>query len=244
MNLRWHGVEGLKVAVMYSGGKDSSYAAYAARQTGDEIACLLTCLPKSEESFMFHFPNAELTFLQAEAMRIPLETFTTEGVKELELFDLFQALAGIKGKYQIEGVYTGGLASRYQKDRFGKICDQLGLKCVNPLWGVEPEVHYNRLLELGFKIMVVGVSAAGLGEEWLGRILDREALEELNALSRKFKFNPAFEGGEGETFVLNCPLFLKEIVVRNASKHKISSYYYLKIERAELLEKPLKKLVG
>ncbi|MEM3244998.1 MAG: ATP-binding protein, partial [Metallosphaera sp.] len=31
--------------------------------------------------------------------------------------------------------------------------------------------------------------------------------------SRKYKFNPAFEGGEAETFVLYAPLFKRKLIV-------------------------------
>ena len=90
--------------------------------------------------------------------------------------------------------------------------------------------------------MVVGVSAEGLDERWLGRILDRSSVEDLIALGKKFGFDPAFEGGEGETFVLDCSLFSKEIVVLDSSTHGKHGYYYLNIQEALLSEKPLAKI--
>jgi uncharacterized protein (TIGR00290 family) len=75
------------------------------------------------------------------------------------------------------------------------------------------------LLANNFVIMIVGVSAAGLDENWLGRILDSSALDELEYLSKKYGFNVAFEGGEAETFVLDCPIFKKRIEIKDAKKH-------------------------
>ena len=54
---------------------------------------------------------------------------------------------------------------------------------------------------------------------WLGRVIDNAAIEELLLLSKKFRFNAALEGGEGETFVLDCPLFKSRIEVQKAETH-------------------------
>ena len=37
--------------------------------------------------------------------------------------------------------------------------------------------------------------------------IDKDDLIQLEKLSDKFEFNLNFEGGEAETFVVNCPLF-------------------------------------
>ena len=65
--------------MLFSGGKDSAYAAWLASKK-DELACLVTLLPQSDMSYMFHFPNLRWTALQAEAMGVPQLTVRTEGV--------------------------------------------------------------------------------------------------------------------------------------------------------------------
>jgi ABC transporter with metal-binding/Fe-S-binding domain ATP-binding protein len=165
---------------------------------------------------MFHFPNLKWTPLQAEAIGVPQLTQETAGVKEEELEDLAAAIRRAREVYGLEGVCTGALASVYQKSRVERVCKELGLECISPLWGADPEQHLRRLVKDGFVVMVVSVSALGLDERWLGRILDDTAIDELVALSRKFRFHPGLEGGEGETFVLDCPLFRANIVVGKA----------------------------
>ena len=231
----------MKIAVLYSGGKDSNYAAYMSKINGDEISCLLTGLPDSEESFMFHFPNISLTHLQSEAMNLPQLSFRTKGIPEKELNDLKAALVKAKDLYNIEGIYTGGLSSRYQKQRFGNICSDLDLKCVNPLWGIDSNTYFNKILSLNFKVMVVGVAAEGLDEHWLGQIFDYESTEKLKILADKFKFDPLFEGGEGETLVVDSPLFLKKLEILDSSICRIGGYSYLKINNAVLFDKSLIK---
>ena len=101
------------MATLFSGGKDSTYAACVASKK-DELACLVTVFPKSEMSYMFHFPNLKWTALQAQAIGVPILTEQTEGIKEEELRDLARALRRAASQYRLEGVYTGALACVYQ----------------------------------------------------------------------------------------------------------------------------------
>ena len=228
------------MGVLFSGGKDSAYAAWVATRK-EELACLVTLFPRSEMSYMFHFPNLKWTAMQAESIGVPLLTEETEGVKEEELEDLQRALANAKEIYGLEGVYTGALASVYQKTRVERICDRLSLRCISPLWGVDPEAHLRRLVADGFDVMIVSVSALGLDQAWLGRRLDGQSIDELVALGKKFKFHVGLEGGEGETFVLDAPFFSKRIEVRSSEKHWKGDSGYLEIREAALVPKATKE---
>ena len=190
---------------------------------------------------MFHFPDLEWTRLQAEAIGVPQFTAQTEGVKEEELQDLERALTRAKKEFDLEGVYTGALASVYQKSRVERICKSLGLECVSPLWGSDPESHLRRLVKDGFVVMVVSVSALGLDQGWLGRTLDGETIDELVTLGKRFKFHAGLEGGEGETFVLDCPLFRSRIEVLESTPHWRGDRGYLQITKAQLVPKGSRK---
>lgn len=208
----------MRVGVLFSGGKDSAYSAYLASRK-DTLSCLVTLKPQRDDSYMFHFPNMKWTFLQAESMGLPQVTFDTEGKKEAELEDLKAALKSAKDRYFIEGVYTGALASVYQKSRVERICGELELKSISPMWGIDPETHLRNLIRDGFSVMVTGVGAMGLDDTWLGRMLDEEMVRELLELQRKYGLHAGLEGGEGETFVLDCPLFEKKLEVVSSEKH-------------------------
>jgi diphthine-ammonia ligase len=221
---------------LFSGGKDSTYAAWLATEK-DELACLITVFPRSEMSYMFHYPNLKWTKLQSEASGVPQVTVETEGAKEEELGDLKRALSEAKSRFGLEGVYTGALASVYQKSRVEAVCRDLGLECVSPLWGIDPESHLRRLVAEGFSVMVVSVSALGLDEGWLGRMLDGRSIGELVALGKKYRFHVGLEGGEGETFVLDAPFFSRRIKVHSAAKHWKGDSGYLEITDATLVPK-------
>jgi len=188
-------------------------------------------------SYMFHFPNLKWTALQAESIGVPLLTEETEGIKEEELADLERALANAKSKFSLEGIYTGALASVYQKTRVERVCGRLSLECISPLWGADPDAHLRRLVSEGFAVIVVSVSALGLDQTWLGRALDESSIDELIALARKFRFHVGLEGGEGETFVLDAPFFSKRIEILASEKHWRGDSGYLEITDAALVPK-------
>ncbi len=200
------------MGVLFSGGKDSTYAAFTASRR-DALACLITLIPASDASYMFHYPDLKWTALQAQAMSVPQVTRATLGRKEEELKDLADAVLEATDRFHLAGIYTGALASVYQKSRVERICKNVGVDCFSPMWGDDPEVHLRRLVREGFKVMVVGVSALGLDRRWLGRILDDGAVDELVSLGKKYRFHAGLEGGEGETFVLDCPLFKSRVEV-------------------------------
>lgn len=226
----------MRVGVLFSGGKDSTFSAYLASRS-DTLVCLVTLEPQRQDSYMFHFPNLNWTSMQAESMGLPQLVAKTEGVKEEELDDMRRVLLSAKEQYFIEGVYTGALASVYQKSRVERVCAEVGLQSISPLWGIDPRTHLLTIVKEGFQVIVTGVAALGLDETWLGRRLDLEMVDQLTELQRKYGMHAALEGGEGETFVTDCPLFEKRIEILSSKKHWNGVYGYLEILEARLAEK-------
>jgi diphthine-ammonia ligase len=205
----------MKLALLLSGGKDSVYSGYIAQKAGNELSCAITMVSKNKDSFMFHTPSINKTQKQADSMGIPCVIKETSGIKEEELDDLEDAIIEARKKYHITGIVTGAIKSVYQATRVQKICDKLGLKCFNPLWQSSEIEYLEELIENNFKIIVVGVFAYPLDKTWLGREIDKKFIEEVKELQDKYDIHPAGEGGEFETFVLNCPLFRKELKVKS-----------------------------
>jgi ABC transporter with metal-binding/Fe-S-binding domain ATP-binding protein len=210
----------MKVAVLFSGGKDSVYAAYLAKKQGHKLVCLISVVSENKESYMFHTPNILETKKQAKVMCVPLVIQNTKGEKERELKDLEKILKKVKRRYKVKGIVTGAIQSAYQATRIQKICDNLELKCINPLWQKNEEEYLNDLIKNKFKIIVVGVFAYPLDQKWLGKMIDEKFISQVEELNRKYKIHVAGEGGEFETFVLDCPLFSKSLKVVNYKDFK------------------------
>lgn len=209
----------MKLASLFSGGKDSTYAIYKARQEGHDIECLVSLFPKSEESHLLHYPNMAITSIQAKAMKIPqISALTETSDPNAELNELQNLLEKAKKNFGIDGIVHGGLFSDYQRIRFEKIGNNLDLKIVSPLWHIDQKNYMRELLESKFKFVITSVTSAGLDQTWLGKEITMQDVEQLEKLSVKYGFNLAFEGGEAETFVIDCPLFYSPVRILHANK--------------------------
>lgn len=222
--------------MLFSGGKDSVFACWRAREKND-VACLIAIISENVDSYMFHTPNIRCTGLQAEAMGLPLFSWPTSGIKELELEDLTAALASARDRYGIEGVVTGAIESVYQAARVQRICRSLDLWCFNPLWQTNQIDYLRLLLSDGFRVIISGVYAYPFEASWLGAELTEERIQELARLQEKYKINPSGEGGELETFVLDGPLFQKRIEILKASQSYANYRGQYLIEEMRLVER-------
>ena len=208
----------MNVGILFSGGKDSTFALSWAVQQGWDIRCLITMQSVNPASFMFHTPNIFLTQLQAECLGIPLLYVPTLGAKEEELSDLKAALARAKTLHEIDTVVTGAVASDYQEERINRISQELGLRTFSPLWHKNQEELVSEMIDCGFVFKITAVAAMGLDETFLGATLDHAMLSKLKKIRDQYNIHIAGEGGEFETLVLDCPLFHKHLVIDEAEK--------------------------
>lgn len=222
----------MKLAALFSGGKDSTYAVYLAEKMNYLVDILVSIQPISADSLYFHYPNVELTRLQAKAMK--KKHIYREAEDELQV--LREVLEEVSDR--VDGVVSGVISSRFQKNTLEKMCGEFGLIHITPLWGREPLQLVGEIIDSGFKIMVTGVAAMGLSKEWLGKILQLSDLDLLRELNKKFGVNPCGEGGEIETLVLDAPIFYEKLEVEEYEIKWFGDYGYLLVSRAKLSGKP------
>lgn len=227
----------MRLVSLFSGGKDSSYSTYLALKMGYEIKYLITIAPERSDSWMFHHPCIELTKLQAESMGVKQLMKKTKGEKEEELKDLEAVLKSIRN--EIDGIITGAVASKYQKTRIDKICERLGLKHFAPLWGKVQEEVLTEEINAGFEAIITGVYAAGFDESWLDRRIDKKCVEDLKELNKKFGVSLVGEGGEFESFIVDCPMFKKKIELIDFKKmwDRKTDGGYIIVKDAKLISK-------
>lgn len=226
----------MKIAALFTGGKDSTYSAYLAGKENN-LVCLMNMESENADSYMFHTVGSGLLQMQADAMQLPLERHLTEGRKEEELADLTEFIANVKEKYGIGGVVSGALASEYQYARIGRILERLGLESITPLWHADVESYLSNLIKDGFRAVIISVSAEGLDESWLGKEINAENLKKLVESSRKYRFHLGFEGGEAETAVLDGPNFRYRVEINESSIVRDGGKSYLDIRKASLVPK-------
>ena len=201
-----------QVAVLFSGGKDSTRAVYWCLENGYDVKYLVSIIPEREDSWMYHYPNIDLVDKLAKAIGIPLVKKSSSGIKEKEVEDMKVVLEGL----DVDTVACGGIASNYQKTRIERVCNELGLNLLAPFWGINPEKFMRETIELGFDVRFVGVYSQGLDKNWLGRRLDEKSLKELIELNKKYEVNLVGEGGEFETLCVDGPCFKKKLSITNS----------------------------
>lgn len=193
----------MRAAVLFSGGKDSVFAAFWALFQGFE-PFLLTVVPE-EYSMMFHHPNVDATVLQAE--RMGLEHHFLEAKENEWEGKLRNTLI----KYKAEGIVSGAVASEYQKLKLEAIAENLGISSYAPLWHKEKSRLLEEIVE-NFDVYITAVAAEGLGPELLGKNMKELVLHPPKGI------HPFLEGGEGETFVADAPFFKTPIRIKGWEK--------------------------
>ena len=200
----------MRVAVLASGGKDSTYASWWAQMQGWSLEALITVKIEGDDSMMFQLQNTEVTEYQADSIGTKWIQVISSGVENDEIDELENAIRSSIGN-EIDALVVGALRSDYQKTRIERMCEKLGIISFCPMWHHDPELHMNSLVNHGFDVRIISVSSEGLDQNWLGRKITRESLDELIQLSRKYRFNLDGEGGEFETITLDAPHFKKSI---------------------------------
>jgi diphthine-ammonia ligase len=217
----------MKLAVLFSGGKDSCLALHKAKKEGHDVKYLLSIIPKNFDSYMFHKPYLRLLERQAKMLNIDLVIMESEGIKDEEVEDLKELIECFKDK--VEGIVVGGIASSYQGDRIKRICSELDLEFIATLWDYSPEKIWEELLNKKFKVILTKIACEGIPKEFLGKIIDKKLFIELKKLSEKYKFRLDFEGGEAESAVLYMPDFKKDIEVKYNARSEGEYRHYLDI---------------
>ena len=192
----------MRVAVLSSGGKDSAAAWWWAQCKGWDVEFLVTVRIAGDDSMMFQVPGTEIVQYQAELAGIQWVPVSSSG-DENEMNDLARELK----KLDVDALVSGALRSDYQKSRIETMCDRLGIISYTPLWHQSPLEHVKGLVDNGFGVMLTSVACEGLNASWIGKILDKESLNDLIQLAKLHRFNVDGEGGEYETLVVFGPHF-------------------------------------
>jgi diphthine-ammonia ligase len=216
----------MKVIASWSGGKDSCYAYYLAKQQGHQILSLLTMM-MSEDKSNFHMIPSGILDAQAQAMGVPLIKKTSFAATYEADFKAVLAEFKVKGA---EGLVTGDIyeVAGHEEGWLDRVCREMGLKPVKPLWMGDTKLIYLDYLKTGFKATVVRTNKT-LSLDWLGRVLDRKFYDDILALG---DVDPCGEGGEYHTVITDGPNFKQKIELLETKKKRLENGFgYLDIKK-------------
>jgi diphthine-ammonia ligase len=218
----------MKVVASWSGGKESCFACYKAIQEGFDVSYLLTMMANEDRS-NFHMLNAKLLDAQSQAIGIPIVKWkTTPDTYEQEFK---KALRQMKAE-GVKGLVTGDIyeVPLHEEGWLDRVCKEVDIKPIKPLWGYNTKQVLSDFIDEGFEATVIIVKTEVMGEEWLGRKVNKEFLSDLLKVGT---IDPCGERGEYHTYVTNGPLFKKRIRILETKKMARNGYGYLDIKRYE-----------
>ena len=215
-----------KYAASWSGGKDSCFAYWKATSQGLRIGYLLNFVNKDSTRAMSHGLDQKLIALQAQAMKLPI--IQQEVTWETYEAGFKAALAELKSK-GVTGLVTGDIHLQDHKDWIDRVCGEVGVKAVPPLWQMNTSQLLTDFIDAGFKAIVVSIKAEIFGKEWLGRQIDSKLVSELYQLAERLNIDPCGEAGELHTFVYDGPPFSKPIRIINSTPIFRDNRWFLNI---------------
>jgi len=222
----------MKVVASWSGGKDSCFAHYKAVKEGLDVVSLLTFM-QSEDISNFHKINTTLLDAQANALNLPL-------TKQVTLPNMYEAqfkeaLSKFKAK-GVEGFVTGDIyeVAMHEKGWLERICKEIGLTPIRPLWQLDTINIFKDFISAGFKATVVKTNLEFLDAQWLGRKLDETFLADILKLP---KVDPCGEGGEYHTIVTDGPNFKNRINLTKTKKSIQNGFSHLDITEFSITQK-------
>ena len=213
----------MKIFSSWSGGKECALATYKATSQGHEVLYLLNFVSEDGERSRSHGTKASVLALQAEATGIPLIQVKTSWENYEDNFKKVVSKLRDKG---IEGGVFGDMDLEEHREWVERVCSEIGIKALLPLWGTKPEELIKEFLKLKFKAIIV---ATRLDETLLGKVLDKALVRQISKLGS----HPCGENGEYHTFVTDGPIFRQALKVAKGESKKIDNIWFWEIS-AEL----------
>lgn len=191
----------MRAFVCWSGGKDSSLSFYRAIKKNFKIKYLLNMVSEDGKWSRSHRVSSELLKLQAKAIGIPILQRKSAWKNYEKEFK--KAVSNLK-KEDIQAGIFGDIDLQEHRDWVERVCKEMDIAAILPLWKEERELLISDFIQIGFKTIVVAINANFLGEAWLGRQIDNKFINDLKKLR---DIDLCGEKGEYHSFVYDGPIF-------------------------------------
>lgn len=206
----------MDVAILYSGGKDSTFAIEHALEKRWNIKYLISVKPNRADCYLFHFATVELTKHMAEFLGIKHIYATCTDADPIKEADIIKKIVE---QNPVDSVILGGIGlQETQINSIREALFPLGIDVFASHTGHDHLSLMKEMINKGYDIRISEVAADGLGKNWLGQKLSNENLDEFAKASKKYGFHIGGEGGPYNTFVCDGPIFSKRLDVISFDK--------------------------
>ncbi|MCX5701180.1 MAG: diphthine--ammonia ligase [Candidatus Omnitrophica bacterium] len=221
-------MDNLAAISSWSGGKDSCLACYKAIKQGYKVKYLLNFISRESKRGCFHGLEGKLLKFQADLIGIPLVQYEVSPDMQKYEEEFKSAVTEVRGK-DIGTMVFGDIYLLEHESWIKRVCADLEIKALEPLWNNDPENIVNEFITSGFQAIIVSCKADIMGKEFLGRYVDKELVVEL----KKRGICPCGEKGEFHTLVVDGPIFSKPIKILEAQpilKESFWQHWFLDIK--------------
>lgn len=199
----------MRVAALWTGGKDCCLAMHAAQRDGHEIAMLVTFGPP-EPRFIAH----PTSFLARQAASIGLEWEycpMPNGSK-----DEYRAhLSRLRDERGITGVVTGDLEEVHGCPNWiVECCEPLRMEVLRPLWKRPRRELWRDMLAAGYRVLISCVDRNRMDRAWVGREITVDSFAEFASYCDANSIDLCGENGEFHSLVLAAPM-MREALAAN-----------------------------
>jgi len=197
-----------KVLFAWSGGKDSAMTLYELQKTHRyEISALLTTITEDYDRVSMHGVRRILLEQQAASLGLPLEkVYITKNASNGEYeAKMREKLNKYKDKGVLSVVFGDIFLEDIRKYREENL-SQIGMKGIFPIWKRDTTELAHTFIALGFKAVITCVDSNVLNKRFVGRIYDKQFLNEL-----PYSVDPCGENGEFHSFVYDGPIFRERV---------------------------------
>ena len=213
----------MNTVISWSGGKDSCYAMMQAKAAGHHPVVLLNMMNENGKISRSHGLPHSLLLQQSAALELPIGTIPASW--ETYEVRFTAALQQVVEIYGVEAAVFGDIDLQAHRDWEEKVCAAAGIQALLPLWQQPRRQLVEDMLKSGIRTMIVSCNTH-LGPDFLGRIMDTQLLEELEAKG----VDVAGENGEFHTLVIDCPLFKAPLELVPYTKVQHEDYHFLQWE--------------
>ena len=227
----------MNVAILYSGGKDSTYAIEYCQNKGWNIKYLISIKPNRRDCYLYHFATVELTqelskILGYKQFYLPCTVADPE--KEAQI------VKEVVEKNKVDALVLGGIGlQETQLKSLQKTLLPLKVEVFASHAGEDHEIIFRDMINKGYEIMISQVAGDGL-VNWLGKTITKENFEDLKKDSIKYGFHLLFEGGFADSIVLSAPIFGNKKIILDEIEKVVEDKYcgHIIVKKLHIIEQP------
>ena len=218
-------------AASWSGGKDGCLACHRAAQEGYRVEYLLNTISATHERVRFHGIPKDLVAAQAEALGVGLvQQPTTDDDYEGGFREALRSLLP-KG---LEGVVFGDIYTDEHLEWCRRMCADVGVEAVHPIWGMRSEDVVAEFMAEGFEAVVVSGHPDYFTEAQMGARVTPEFIEWCRSVEG---LDVCGEKGEYHTVVIDGPTFRRRIEITDSRPVRVNGHCFLDIRSWTIADK-------